>query len=80
MHMKFTEEMHQFQTTSSTCSCLLSFLLNKIKNLSSWMSDECSQKGGRLRWSSRKEFKMEVYHDRSPDMRLQGCAGSLVHS
>ena len=41
MHMKITQKMHQsisFQTISSTCSYLYTFLPNKIEDLSSWTS------------------------------------------
>ena len=73
-----------FQATSSTCSCLYSFPPNKIENLSSWTSEVVSRvltngvEAGEWRGGQKIGLKMEADHDRSPDTRLQGCAGSLV--
>ena len=73
MRMKFTQKIHQcitFQATPSTCSCLQSFLPNKIENLSSWTSEVVSQvltKGwrvgvGGVGWV-RVRPQMEADHD-----------------
>ena len=46
MRMKFTQKMYQsitFQATSSTCSCLQSFLPDKIENMSSWTNEVVSR-------------------------------------
>ena len=68
MRTKCAQDVHQsitFQTTSSTCSYLYSFLPNWIENLSCWTSGSQELTKGRRVGGSRGaelDFKMEADH------------------